>query len=438
MVYIVVLPFLEGMSGYNLKWRKYGLHGNPYFISPLSIDKGIIPISKFVGRNQERKELKNVISMGGEIRFMLTGDAGVGKTSLLNFIRAEAADDGFFTPIREIEINKPMSGNEFIILTLSAIHEEIQRLNININEDIMHTLDAIYELTQYGELSNDVAKISQLNKHKLVGLFNKVIEELVPKFKGIIIHYDNWDNIQDVEAIQDLIGDVRDFLSNKNVIFFFVGNQFFPSIIAERKRVAQIFLPGALEVPALSLNDIKKILDERIDALKIGENITLTVPHTEEAIETLYKLHGGNIREILNSLLSCVISLESSNTPIQITDNLLRDILSSKAKKITDKLTKVEKEFLMKMLNHDFITPTELADITGKSIQNVSSKYLPKLVLSGAVRLKAVEGRNRIYEPTPEMGWLKLERKEIEKAKAKIKQEEKIKETLNRSLKDFF
>jgi len=425
------------MSEFNLTWRKYGLVENPYFNAPLSIDGGSVSLSNFVGRDSEREELMRVISMGGEIRYMVVGEPGVGKTSLLNFVRFKASKEGFFTPIREIEINKPMSGNEFIILTISAIYDEINRLGVIINSGLLSRLHALYELTQYGELSNDIAKISQLNKHKLIELFREIIASLIPKYKGIIIHYDNLDNFDNLEDLQELLADVRDFLMDKNVIFFFVGDQFLPSVINSKIRLAQIFITPALEVKHLSLTDVRKLLVKRITSLRIDENIPLITPHNDESIELLYRLHNGNIREILNSLSSCLVSISSANTPIVIDEDLLRDILSDKAKRITGKLTTEEKGVLNKMLNKEYITPTELSSETKKSIQNISSKYLPKLINSGAVRLKSAEGRNKYYEITPEIRWSKLERKEEEKIKSKEEKEKKISKIITSTLKDF-
>ncbi|MEW5897407.1 MAG: ATP-binding protein [Nanoarchaeota archaeon] len=151
------------MSDFNLTWRKYGLKDNPYFNAPLTIEGGTIPITSFIGRKKERQELKRVIEMGSDVRFMVFGEAGVGKTSLVNFVRNEASKEQFFTPAKEIEINRLMSGNEFIILTLSVIYDEVKKMGLSLKEELRTKLEALYELTRYGELSYDVANIAQLN-----------------------------------------------------------------------------------------------------------------------------------------------------------------------------------------------------------------------------------------------------------------------------------
>ena len=165
------------MSDYNVLWHRYGLKGNPYFVNPLS-NIGDLPLTLFIGRQEERRKLGNIIRLG-EARCVVVGEPGVGKTTLVNFVRQEASKSQFFTPSREIEINRPIDGNEFIILTLGAIHDEIKLRNVQIEQELMQKLDALYELTQYGELTPEIANLSQLNRGKLMELFREVVAKIV-------------------------------------------------------------------------------------------------------------------------------------------------------------------------------------------------------------------------------------------------------------------
>lgn len=426
------------MSDYNVLWHRYGLKDSPYFVNPLS-NTGDLPLTLFIGRQEERRKLGNIISLG-EARCIVVGEPGVGKTTLVNFVRQEASNNQFFTPSREIEINRPMDGNELIILTLGAIHDEIKLLNIQIEQELMQKLDALYELTQYGELTPEIANISQLNRSKLVELFREVVAKIVhPRYKGIILHYDNLDNIDNPQDIVELLSDIRDFFLTSKVIFIFVGDNFLPQIIHMRPRISQIFVNTPVDVKPFSFEDILKILNQRLEFIKITDGTTVILPHTEEAVKKLFDLHDGNLREILNSLTECINETASSNTPILITEDILCDILSRKVNEnYINKLSPEDKKILEIMLNkEDHITPTELSKISGKSIQNISSKYLQKLTRIGAVRFKEADGRNRYYEVTPVIKWWKLQRSEREKQESKRKAQEQVEKILNRSLKDF-
>lgn len=426
------------MSEFNLIWRRYNLRNNPYFITPLTIDNTEIPLSSFIGRIKEKEELKKIISLGGNNRALVIGEPGVGKTSLVNYIRNEFSEKYFFTPIKEIEINRPMSSNEFIILTLSSIYSEIQRKDIILKPHIMQKLEALYELTQLGELSNEISNLTNLNTHKLISLFKDVTEDLTnPRFNGIILHYDNWDNIDDVRSVLNLLGEIRDFLlcSNK-IIFLFVGDNVFSSIINLKPRISQIFISPPIEVNNLSFIEIKDIFEKRIELLKI-ENSLPVCPHSEESLKVLYSLFNGNLREILNSLTNCVLALPPSNTPIIITPELMKELLYKKVKECyLDKISPAEKEILNKIISIEFFTPSELSKMSGKNLQNISSKYIPKLVQVGAIRFRKAEGRNKFYSINPQIKWLMLKPEAIEK----IKNQNKIKakeDKILKTLKDF-
>jgi len=151
------------MSEFNLTWRRYGLKDNPYFQEPLNIDDSALAAS-FVGRQKERAELKKVIEMGS-VRSLVVGEPGVGKTSLVNMIRKSASQNQFFTPSNEIEINRPISGNELIVLTLSAVYQEIKRREIVLEDgNIMAELEAFYEVAKLSEFNEGVMNIPSLNR----------------------------------------------------------------------------------------------------------------------------------------------------------------------------------------------------------------------------------------------------------------------------------
>ncbi|MBI3052189.1 AAA family ATPase [Candidatus Woesearchaeota archaeon] len=426
------------MSEYNLLWRRYGLKENPFFVDPLTIS-GDVPLSLFVGRISERNELGNIIRTG-EARCLVVGYPGVGKTSLVNFVRSEAAKSAFFTPIREIEINRKMPGNEFIILTISAIYDTIKSNGISLPRELAQKLDALYELTRYGELTPEIANLSYLNRQKLTDLFKELINKIVyPRFKGVILHYDNLDNIENPEDLLELISDIRDFILTKKIVYIFVGDSFLPSTIFQKTRVSSVFLTPAIEINKFSYEETIKILEQRLDYMRISETSRVIPPYSEGAIKKLYDLYEGNLRDILTSLTTCVKETAQSNSPILMTDESVQDILYEKVRKnILSKLSTEERKIVQIMLNWGgHMTPTELSKQSKKIIQSISSTYLPKLIEVGAVRFKQAEGRNRFYEVTPVMKWAKLQRSERQKMESKEKMRQEVTKIINRSLSEF-
>lgn len=427
------------MSEFNLTWRRYNLRDNPYFINPLSIDGGNVNFSSFVGRDEEKTQIKKIIEQGS-IRSLIVGSPGVGKTSLLNYVRSQASENEYFTTLKEIELNRPITCNEFVIITLSSIYEEVKRRGISLTPELTQNLEALYSLTFVTEPNSTPTSITQLNYNKLSSLFQKVVKEIIePRFNGMILHYDNLDNIKDWQSVDKLFGEIRDLLYNTpKVIFFFVGNRFLPKLISLQPRVRQIFLMPPLEVASLGLNDIKKVLDKRIDVLKI-KNSFPTKPHTDKALNVLFKLHNGNLREILNSLSNCILELPPTNSPIQIDEFLVKELLFNKVERLyLSKLTEVEKQIVMKIIDKGDITPSEISDLTKKSRQNISSKYLPKLESLGIIQYKGSEGIYRYYSVAPEIKWCKLEMSQEEKKKSEEIKYQKTSKIINSKLTDFF
>ncbi len=401
------------MSLFNVVWRKYNLKSNPYFLEPLTLENSTIPILGFVGRKKEIETIKSMISMG-EGRFFIIGDAGVGKTSLLNYVRYKALEGQFFTPLDEIEMNYIMNAQQFIIETLLTVYRGLKSQEISLSEETEKTLEDLQESVSSYNLADDEELAGKLSYNKLKDLFKKVIKEIVhPRFKGIILHYDNLDSIKERDEIKTMMGQIRDLLLTPNIIFFFVGNKSLPEEVGYESRVRQIFQMTPLEVEPLTLDDVKKVLEERISLLRINEETKPETPHTEEGLKLLFKLHEGNLRDTLSSLFTCVMELAKSNNPIKIKEKLLRKVLYEKVERdYLNGLTKVEKSILQVIMDYGKpITPTELSEITKKAPQNLSSKYLPKLQEKHTLQFVGKEGKKVYYKVTPEVKWWKLKAK---------------------------
>ena len=81
-------------------WELYGLKTNPFFSDPLLIFGGDIDLKVgFVGREEETRRLKNIIYGNSSSRILISGDVGVGKTTFVNYVRAMASQDKFFTTL---------------------------------------------------------------------------------------------------------------------------------------------------------------------------------------------------------------------------------------------------------------------------------------------------------------------------------------------------
>ena len=91
-------------------WNIYGLKRNPFTTDAILINEGYLPLDAFVGRANELKIIRTLFRMGDGTRVIDTGETGVGKTTLVNYARAEAIKNNkFFTHLREMSVDEKLN-----------------------------------------------------------------------------------------------------------------------------------------------------------------------------------------------------------------------------------------------------------------------------------------------------------------------------------------
>ena len=104
-------------------WELYGLKTNTFFTDPLLMFGGDIDLKfGFIGREEEIKRLRSIIYGNNGSRILVSGDVGIGKTTFVNYVRAIASQDRYFTTLKEIGVQPEWNGMDFILNTLSAIY----------------------------------------------------------------------------------------------------------------------------------------------------------------------------------------------------------------------------------------------------------------------------------------------------------------------------
>lgn len=404
------------MGEFDSIWTTYWLKANPFFTEPLEIDSGLISVENLVGRQEEKQRLTNLIKMGGGVRMLVIGEAGVGKTSLVNYVRSKARQERFISPLKEISIPITADAKQVMVETLVLLFDEINSKGIKLSEQLKKRLEWLQPFADLQSFEGEGNIWEASTTAKLVELFRKLSKELKETgYQGIVLHYNNLDKIKDEETLLDFFQDFRDFIQNPEVIFIFIGDSLLYDIVAGTPRLSQVFQLPSVEVKELSLEEIKEIIDLRINLLRINEERKIELLQ-EGIIELLYDLFDGNIRHILNSLSFAFQNLPYRNVPRPISVSNIKDILNKAVyDNYLNKLSQTEKDILKVMLLFGKITPTELAKQTKKSLQNISGYYLKKLLEVHAVELVENRGTQKFYAVVPQIRWWKLQKSEREK-----------------------
>ncbi len=413
-------------------WELYGLKTNPFFTNPLLLFGGDIDLKVgFVGREEETRRLRSIIYGNNSSRILVSGDVGVGKTTFVNYMRALASQDNFFTTLKEIAVQPEWSGADFILNTLSALYYTIKlRNDIDpslIDKDLFRKLELLVDIVEnkdknfslnLGVLGGGYGKTTSMNLpstniHSLQIFFEQIVREIKKNsYKGIILHYNNLE-ILEANELYTLFQSIRDFIQSKDVHFIFIGDLAVPRIISQIRRVNSIMSDTPIIMGNLTIKEIKQLLDTRIKLLS-SPYLALIKPYEEEVVSRLYELYDGNLRYILNSL-SVVFQELIKDNPIVITNKELRRVLSETAKRRwLDKLTDWEKEVLFLILKEDEITNKRMGDKLKKQKQNIS-KVTNKLLDMCAIKVKRIEGKIKFFSVEPSVKWFMLE-KEISKA----------------------
>ena len=91
-------------------WKLYNLQSSPYCQATLHQGSKVTPTSLFVGREQERQQLLSTIGGSRSSGQAVAGRPGLGKTTLVQAVKADALAAGYWVADELISITAESSG----------------------------------------------------------------------------------------------------------------------------------------------------------------------------------------------------------------------------------------------------------------------------------------------------------------------------------------
>ena len=90
------MPIPRAIALPNL-WGLYNLRSSPFFQATLRADSQATPLSLFVCRQTERQLLLTTIGSSPSSRQAVAGRPGIGKTTLVQTVKADAQAGGYWS-----------------------------------------------------------------------------------------------------------------------------------------------------------------------------------------------------------------------------------------------------------------------------------------------------------------------------------------------------
>src|SRR5215212_7547645 len=107
-------------------WHRFNLRESPFFQETLkAVEYARYPIDLFVGRQREVKQLLQGIGSGASSRQLVEGAPGVGKTTLVQYVKAQAAAEGYLSLADPVSLASTDSSDRLLEKILSYVYEAL-------------------------------------------------------------------------------------------------------------------------------------------------------------------------------------------------------------------------------------------------------------------------------------------------------------------------
>jgi DNA-binding MarR family transcriptional regulator len=310
-------------------WHLYNLRESPFFQEQLTADPDArYPIELFVGRTAEVERLVGGIlqKRDSSSRQTVQGPAGIGKSTLVQQVKAQVAADRFLSHPGSVSVAHADTTQTVLLRVLGYVYAAIlgnvtnlaladRPAMVTAKQLVMAfqargggggvTLPAIGGLnltvnTQYLTPSNAIEVLVPTVLAELSALARDQMDAA-----GVVVHLDNLENLsdEDADAASRIVRDLRDpVLMSPGYHFVLVGtNESVRTVVGSTRQVRDVFSMPRPLLP-LSFAEVRELLARRYAHLRVDGSKPVREPVTDEGVGDLHALFGGNVRGLLLAL----------------------------------------------------------------------------------------------------------------------------------------
>ena len=321
------LPIPLAMALPNL-WKLYNLRSSPYFQATLLQDSEATPLSLFVGRHKERQQLLRAIGGSRSSRQAVAGRPGIGKTTLVQAVKADALAAGYWTSAEIIPISADLTSEELISQLLAGAYDSVLASSAQASGPAM---EAAQQLVRSMRLRSGGFTVSALGfgaggtstqavsspPGALLLDGPRVLRDLLAFALeqgacGLVLHLNNLENLAEADAARaaDLLRSIRDqalLLDGLHVIV--VGStDAVRTVVQSHTQVRSVFSDPVVLDP-LEPSEVHQLLQARYHSLQLDPSQLVHSPVQAEVIDALHGLFRGDLRGLLKALEEGITAL---------------------------------------------------------------------------------------------------------------------------------
>jgi hypothetical protein len=389
-------------------WGLYNLRSSPFFQATLRADSQTTPLHLFVGRQQERQLLLTTIGSSTSSRQAVAGRPGIGKTTLVQTVKADAQAEGYWSSNEIIPINAEGASEHLLGQLLSGVYDAVLANRptaagpeVEAGQQLVRSIrlrGGGFTVSAFGFGAGGSQSESVATPPGALLLDGpRVLRDLLryaigQGARGIVLHLNNLENLSEADASRaaDLLRGIRDqALLHDGLHLIVVGTR---SVFSN---------PLVLE--PLGLADVEQLLANRYEALQLDQSRPWHSPVETAVVERLYELFRGDLRGMLKALedgITALLGLTSAGAevaPVGLED-LLLTLLQRNQAELQEQLGDTAWERLLAWAQVDAAavqTQAQLVELWEVKQPSVS-QTLQQLIEAGAVEALPRRGREAI------------------------------------------
>lgn len=394
-------------------WGLYNLRSSPFFQATLRADSQTTPLHLFVGRQRERQLLLTTIGSSTSSRQAVAGRPGIGKTTLVQTVKADAQAEGYWSSNEIIPISAKGAGAEgasehLLGQLLSGVYDAVLANRptaagpeVEAGQQLVRSIRlrgggftvSAFGFGAGGSQSESVATPPGALLLEGPRVLRDLLRYAIGQgARGIVLHLNNLENLSEADASRaaDLLRGIRDqALLHDGLHLIVVG---IPSVFSN---------PLVLE--PLGLGDVEQLLANRYEALQLDQSRPWHSPVETAVVQRLYELFRGDLRGMLKALedgITALLGLTSAGAevaPVGLED-LLLTLLQRNQAELQEQLGDTAWERLLAWAQVDAAavqTQAQLVELWQVRQPSVS-QTLQQLIEAGAVEALPRRGREAI------------------------------------------